>query len=67
MRIASRVLGIPGRVFGVIAGILALFVGGIGAEFEVEESVIVIFLAPGWNFVLVDAALSFFVSQSSRH
>jgi hypothetical protein len=38
MRTASLVLGIIGGVFGVIAGILAMLIGGAGAAFEANDS-----------------------------
>lgn len=38
MRTASLVLGIVGGVFGILAGLLAMTVGGIGSAFEAEGS-----------------------------
>ena len=38
MRTASLVLGIIGGVFGIIAGILAMLIGGAGAAFEATDS-----------------------------
>ena len=38
MRTASLVLGIVGGVFGVIAGILAMLIGGAGAAFQATDS-----------------------------
>jgi hypothetical protein len=36
MQTASLVLGITGGVFGILAGLLAMMVGGIGSAFEAE-------------------------------
>ena len=38
MRTASLVLGIIGWVFGIIAGILAMLIGGAGAVFQADDS-----------------------------
>jgi hypothetical protein len=38
MRTASLVLGIIGGVFGIIAGLLAMTIGGAGAAFEAADS-----------------------------
>lgn len=38
MSTASLVLGIVGGVFGILAGLLAMMVGGIGSAFEAEGS-----------------------------
>jgi len=38
MRTASLVLGIIGGVFGIIAGILAMLIGGAGAAFQATDS-----------------------------
>ena len=38
MKTAALVLGIVGGVFGILAGLLAMLVGGIGSAFEAEGS-----------------------------
>jgi hypothetical protein len=38
MRTASLVLGIIGGVFGIIAGLLAMTIGGAGAAFEAADA-----------------------------
>ena len=38
MRTAYLVLGIIGGVFGIIAGLLAMTIGGVGAAFEASDS-----------------------------
>jgi hypothetical protein len=38
VRTASLVLGIIGGVFGIIAGLLAMLIGGAGAAFEAQDS-----------------------------
>lgn len=38
MGTASLVLGIVGGVFGILAGLLAMMVGGIGSAFEADGS-----------------------------
>ena len=38
MRTASLVLGIIGGVFGIIAGLLAMTIGGVGAAFEASDA-----------------------------
>jgi hypothetical protein len=38
MRTAALVLGITGGVFGILAGLLAMMVGGIGSAFDAEGS-----------------------------
>lgn len=38
MRTASLVLGIIGGVFGIIAGFLAMLIGGAGAAFQAQDS-----------------------------
>lgn len=38
MRTAALVLGIIGGVFGIIAGILAMLIGGAGAAFQADDS-----------------------------
>ncbi len=38
MRTASLVLGIIGGVFGIIAGFLAMVIGGAGAAFQATDS-----------------------------
>ena len=38
MRTASLVLGSIGGIFGIIAGILAMLIGGAGAAFEANDS-----------------------------
>ena len=38
MRTASLVLGIIGGVFGIIAGLLAITIGGVGAAFEASDA-----------------------------
>ena len=38
MRTASLVLGITGGVFGILSGLLAMMIGGIGSAFAAEGS-----------------------------
>jgi hypothetical protein len=38
MRTSALVLGIIGGVFGIIAGLLAMMIGGAGAAFEAQDS-----------------------------
>ncbi len=38
MRTASLVLGIIGGVFGIIAGLLAMTIGGVGVAFEASDA-----------------------------
>ncbi len=38
MRVASLVLGLAGGAIGVLAGLLVLLFGGVGAAFEADET-----------------------------
>lgn len=47
MRTASLVLGITGGVFGILSGLLAMMIGGIGSAFAAEGSGSVVWLGFG--------------------
>jgi hypothetical protein len=49
MRTAAMVLGITGGVFGILSGFLAMFIGGVGTAFGLDQS--------GMVFVLGMAAI----------
>ena len=55
MRTAALVLGIIGGVFGIIAGLLAMLVGGAGAAFDAADSGTVIGLGFAAVFIGVVA------------
>src|SRR5690625_7087095 len=38
MRTASFVLGLVGGILGILAAILAMFIGGVGSAFEASDS-----------------------------
>jgi hypothetical protein len=44
MKTASLVLGITGGVFGILSGLLAMMIGGIGSAFAAEGSGSVVWL-----------------------
>lgn len=50
MRKAGGIIGLIAGIFGVIAAVVTLFVGGLGAAFEAEGAYTVIGL--GWGGVL---------------
>ena len=47
MRTASLVCGIVGGVTGILAGLFAIFVGGLGAAFEADDSGLILGLGLG--------------------
>jgi hypothetical protein len=51
MRTASMVLGIIGGVFGIIAGLLALLLGGVGSAFDADDSGLIV--GKGFRAVLI--------------
>jgi hypothetical protein len=54
VRVASLVLGIVGGVIGVLAGLLVLLFGGIGAAFEADETGMI--LGSGFSAALLGVA-----------
>ncbi|WP_052810145.1 hypothetical protein [Streptomonospora alba] len=49
MLTTALVLGIVGGVFGIIGGLAAMLVGGLGAAFEAQDSGSIV----GWGFAAV--------------
>lgn len=53
MRTASLVLGIIGGVFGIIAGLLAMTIGGAGVVFDAEDAGLIVGLGFAAVFIAV--------------
>ncbi|GMA64715.1 hypothetical protein [Alicyclobacillus fastidiosus] len=66
MRTASMVLGIIGSVFGIIAAIFAMLVGGIGHAFHASSSGEITGLGWGHCFCLLLASWGLSLYVTSR-